>query len=108
MTVLARGEAKLPPLRRKTIDVPELGGEVIAQALTLSESLRISMLDIEPRLRLPHILAVGILADDKKPLWTVEEWDQFGSVDENRVVCMELCGEIFNLSKSEKKPSPQT
>lgn len=108
MTVVSRKEAKLPPLRRKTIDVPELGGEVVVQALTLTESLRISMLDIEPRLRLPHILAVGILADDKKPLWTVEEWDQFGSVDENRVACMELCGAIFDLSKSEKKPSPQT
>jgi hypothetical protein len=108
MTVLARGEAKLPPLRRKTIDVPELGGEVIAQALTLSESLRISMMDIEPRMRLPHILAVGILAADMKPLWSVGEWDQFGSVDENRVVCMELCGAIFDLSKSEKKSSPPT
>lgn len=108
MTVVSRKEAKLPPLRRKTIDVPELGGEVIAQALTLSESLRISMMDIEPRMRLPHILAVGILAADMKPLWSVGEWDQFGSVDENRVVCMELCGAIFDLSKSEKKSSPPT
>lgn len=106
MTILSRKAVKLPPLRKKTVDVSELGGEVVLQALMLSDSLRISRIK-DGHERVKEILAVGVLADDGKPLWTAPEWDQWGSVNENRLVCIDLAAQIFELSEA-KKISPQT
>ncbi len=109
MTVVKRGEAKLPPRKRKTVQVDEIGGEVVLQALSLTDTLEIGLIAGDFRLRVPRILSAGVLSDDMKPLWTEEEWTtQFGSVEENRLLCFDLAMQILALSQTEKKPLPQT
>lgn len=108
MTVISKKDARDPPQRRKTVRVDELGGEVVLQALTLTDALRIGSMDVDHRLKVPHILAAGVLGAEMTPIYTAEQWDRWGSVDEHRLVCLDLAGQIGELSASPKKTSPQT
>lgn len=79
---LSRGELRLPPLPKKTVDVPELGGEVIVQGLLLRDRLRLVDESAQPQsfARVAQMLAATVIDPAGQPLLTVEEWEQFGAV----------------------------
>ena len=74
----------VPALAREVMPVPELGGDVIVQELTLD-----ARLDFERALRgsarrgvmamVPHLLAATVVLEDGEPLYTVDEWRAFGA-----------------------------
>lgn len=125
MSVLKRSEAKKPLQRRKTVTVEAIGGDVILQALGMSDKLILSMIRVPHRedaseeeiksaraqtysRRMKYTLHVGVLDADLMPVWDEAVWDAFGSDDENVPVAMDLFNQIGALSVAEKKNSPQT
>jgi len=98
MTTIKRGQ--LPPapvLPEETVSVPSLGGDVIVRGLLLSQQMALhakvarataapaegeteEQAGIRARsLRVAETLAMCVVLDDGKPLYTVEEWDVFGA-----------------------------
>lgn len=122
MPILDRAQIKEPVLPKETVEVPALGGEVVVRGLLLSERLEISAMrrslgmplpgeteaeaDSRAAARsLPVLLARTVVLADGNPLWTVEQWEQFGAVHSGDAlhlfdVAMRLAG--FNAEATEK------
>lgn len=96
MALVKRNAVDAPTLRKETVDVPEIGGEVIVRAMLLGE--RLEIFQEQSRLATPRdgeseedaheragrqliapTLACTVLDADSKPLWTAAQWDVFGS-----------------------------
>jgi hypothetical protein len=82
MAILNAQTAQLPPLPKRTVDVPEMGGEVIVRGLLLSDRLRLAGLvgagaDKEV---VAQTLALTVVDEVELPIWTVAEWERFGAV----------------------------
>lgn len=81
MGVLNKADIKRPTLPKETVDVPELGGEVVVQGLRLRERLAI-FADREGAQKFAHVgelLAAVVVDGAGEPIFTAEEWDEFGS-----------------------------
>lgn len=76
MAVLKRGAVPAPGRTRVEVEVPALGGAVIASSLaTVGEQL--ALLDTVQKDRgagLPRMLAAAVLDADGEPLWSEDEW----------------------------------
>lgn len=80
--ILKKPDIKPPVLPKETIDVPELGGEIILRGLLLSERLALFADVREGGERYSHIarlLAVTAIDADGHQVYTVDEWEQFGA-----------------------------
>ena len=80
---LKKSEIKPPVLPKETHEVPELGGEIIVRGLLLSERLSL-FAEAREGERFSHIsrlLACVVVDAEGKPVFTAEEWEQFGSAN---------------------------
>ena len=78
---LSRGDINLPPLPKRTVDCPELGGEVVIRGLLLSDRLRlVEQAGGQDMGRVAQLLTSTVIGPDDKPLLTAAEWEQFGAV----------------------------
>lgn len=75
--VLKKEDIARPVRRAETVDVPELGGEVIVRQITLSlyrEALRFSMTH-DDEVPIARILADCVVDADQKPVFDEAEWE---------------------------------
>ena len=82
MTVLNKAAISSPSLPKETAEVASLGGEVVVRGLKLSERLSMSMVVVsrEERFRMvPCLLALTVLDAAGEPIFTEDQWEQFGS-----------------------------
>lgn len=70
-----------PPLKTETVHVPELKGDVLIQGLLMKDRLELAV--TQGFGRMAQMLAACVLVDDgnggKVPLYTVDEWERWGS-----------------------------
>ena len=97
MTLLRRANIPKPSLRKETVEVPELGGAVVVRGTMLDERLALVFGAAppageqlqgkdepepeDPRERFQHIarlLAYAVIDADGVPVYTAEEWAEFG------------------------------
>ncbi len=96
MALVKRNAVEAPTLRKETVEVPEIGGDVVVRAMLLGE--RLEIFAAQKRLAVPRdgeseedaheragrqliapTLACTVLDAESKPLWTTAEWNVFGS-----------------------------
>lgn len=107
---LERSQIKPPVLPKEAVPVDALGGEVIVRGLLMSERLALSALSAQLGIPLTgegpdlararaggqivaHTLAAVVLLADGKPLYTAQEWDEFGALQPDAVL------DLFNRSR---------
>lgn len=99
--------------RPKTVVVIEGLGEVIVQALSLSERLSLftrlraddAKTTADTMVEVPEILSRTVVDPDGKPLMSVAEWQDFGATDAGMLACMKLHNAAQGLMTVEKKAS---
>ena len=111
MALIERDQVRTPILRKQTVTVPALGGDVVVRGLLLSELLEKKYInsaakepmdgETEERARaraggqlVSFTLARTVTLGDGKPLFTEAEWDVFGAENPGDVL------ELFNVSES--------
>jgi hypothetical protein len=121
MAIIKREDVAAPAdLKRETVPVPALGGDVVITELSLEDRLEFdkhlreaSTVEATPGasppsarakpktekvsrrsvyVHVPQLLAMTVLADDDAPLFTIEQWRAFGA--RNKSVAIQL----FNVS----------
>jgi len=81
---LKKSDIQIPDLPRKTIEVPELGGEVVVQGLLLRDRTAIYLDsldddgDVDTGRYTLSILYRCVVQEDGSPLLSMEEWDRLG------------------------------
>lgn len=80
---LKKNEIARPVLPKEAHDIPELGGEVVVRGLLLSERLALfaEARDGERFSHISRLLACAVIDAEGKPVFTAEEWEQFGSAN---------------------------
>jgi hypothetical protein len=79
---LKKADIKPPVLPREAVEVVELGGEVVVRGLLLRERLALFDDAREDGARFGHlsaVLAACVVDADGKPVYTADEWEQFGA-----------------------------
>lgn len=79
MAILERGAIAAPTLPKRTVEVPELGGEVIVRGLLLADRLAVLSGDKLDFSRISRLLASTVVLADGLPMWTAAEWEEFGA-----------------------------
>lgn len=103
MTVISRGAVAAPVLPKRTVEVPELGGEVVVRGLLLRDRLTLlASPEVRDFGRVTRMLAATVLADDGEPLWTEAEWDEFGAAHSD--ACLRLFDVAMELSGLKAEP----
>jgi len=105
MALLQRADVRAPVVRKESVDVPALGGEVIVCSLLLADRLALSALQAELA-AVPaqpgetpeqahsraggqivfHTLARTVVLGDGLPLYTPKEWNEFGAAHPDAVL----------------------
>lgn len=82
MSIVNALTATLPALPKRTVELPEAGGEVIVRGLLLTDRLRLAGLvgDGADKEVVAQTLAVTVIDENEMPLWSVAQWEQFGAV----------------------------
>lgn len=81
---LKKSQIKPPVLPQETVEVPELGGEIVVRGLLLRE--RLVLFDDargEDAARFGHltqVLACCVVDAAGERIYSVDEWEQFGAV----------------------------
>ena len=104
------------PSRPKTVVEIEGLGELIVQALGLSD--RLAMLDrigaigegesasrSAIAVEIPEVLHRAVVDPDGKSIWSVQEWQDYGSTDDGLANCMTLYAAAQGLMTVQKKAS---
>lgn len=73
MAMLQRADVRAPVLPKETVDVPELGGEVVVCGLLLDPLLKRN--GLSGGALVLHTLAAAVVLEDGAPLFTYEQWD---------------------------------
>lgn len=94
---LNRSQLKEPTLEREPVDVPELGGEVIVQAMMMSDRLQIATADLPRFAHVAEVLARSVVDDEGVRFWTAQQWEVFGG--QNQDAAWKLFGVAQRLSK---------
>ncbi|MGH6625142.1 MAG: hypothetical protein ACRECD_01120 [Burkholderiaceae bacterium] len=93
---LERNQIKPPVLPKEAVQVDALGGELIVRGLLLSQRLEMSALnaglsaplagetELQARARaggrlVANTLARCVVLADGEPMWSADQWDQFGA-----------------------------
>lgn len=94
MGLIQRADVRAPVLRKETVTVDSIGGDVVVRGLLGSERIRLHGLqeavvrraggDDDAHVQagasaIPAALEKTVLAGDGKPLWTAAQWDEFAS-----------------------------
>jgi hypothetical protein len=79
---LSKAEIRRPALPKRAVAVPELGGEVIVRGLLLKDRLALFRDGTETRDYefVAQVLAVTVVDAEGEPVFTVDEWNEFGAV----------------------------
>ena len=78
--ILKRADIADPMPPEEAVAVGSLGGELIVKGLLLSERLQMAIDEtLSGPGRCAEILARCVLADDRKPLFTAQQWEAFGA-----------------------------
>ena len=113
MSLIQRNEVKAPVLRKQTVTVPALNGDVIVRGLLLSELLEKNHVNAENQLPrageteqqararaggrvVSFTLARTVTLGDGKPLYSEEEWDVFGAENPDAVLDLFKVAEQLN------------
>ena len=95
MSVLSRADIRPPSLAKRTVELPELGGEVVVRGMTLAERLVFGT--AEPGAdrygAIAQVLGWCVISADGQPLMTREEWEAFGSCH------LEACLRLFAVTQ---------
>lgn len=82
MALLKKSQIASPVLPKETVDVPELGGEVVVRGLLFSERLALlSGVDDQGRAiaKIPVLLSQTVIDGDGEAVFTADEWEAFGA-----------------------------
>ncbi len=82
MALLKKSQIAPPVLPKETVDVPELGGEVVVRGLLFSERLALfARVDEKGKAfaDIPQLLAQTVIDGDGEPVFTAEQWEAFGA-----------------------------
>jgi hypothetical protein len=95
---LSKSEVRRPALPKRAVAVPELGGEVVVRGLLLKDRLALFRDGSETRDYefVANVLAVTVLDNEGEPLFTSDEWNEFGAV--HIKAAMDLFGVASELS----------
>lgn len=108
MTVLSKQDIPRPALPKETVDVPELGGEVVVQALLLRDQLDLSTKQLKTFGHFSHMLALTVVDANGDPIFSMEEWEVWGA--SHLDVALKLFGAVKRLSgmgdEEKKEPAP--
>ena len=117
MPLVERNQVKTPVLRKQTVSVPALNGDVIVRGLLLSELLEKNHVNAEnqvPRTGeteqqararagghvVSFTLARTVTLGDGQPLYTEQEWDVFGADHPDAVLDLfKVAEELNGLNK---------
>lgn len=79
MPVLSKAEIDRPVRRAETVECEALGGEVIVQALLLSEKMQYLYGGDRTFADIPRLLAMTVVDAERQPLMTAYEWELWGT-----------------------------
>ncbi len=79
MAVLKKANIAAPVLPKETVDVPELGGEVIVRGLLLSERLALLSEAENGEAKLSSLLAATVVDADGAAVYDAQQWEEFGA-----------------------------
>jgi hypothetical protein len=103
---LKREDIPRPALKKESVDVPELGGEVQVRAMLLKDRLRLST-EVGYG-RIAEILACTVVDGEGALVFDVDEWEIFGG--ENQAVAFKLfdiAARLSGMTPEEKKESEE-
>lgn len=86
MALLKKSQIASPVLPKETVDVPELGGEVVVRGLLFSERLALyasASGDGQVFAKIPALLAQTVVDADDVAVFDVEQWEAFGAKHED-------------------------
>jgi hypothetical protein len=75
---LNRSQLKAPELAAEPVNVPELGGEVVVQAMMMSDRLQIATAALPQFAHVAEVLARSVVDDEGERVWTAAQWEIFG------------------------------
>jgi hypothetical protein len=106
MTVLNKSEIPRPVLPKETINIPELGGEVVVCGLILSERLTVAR--GQGFARMPDMLSRTVVDNEGNPIFSLDEWEIFGISNVAAVFKLfDVAKRLSGLDDDEKKdPAP--
>lgn len=116
---MKKSQIKAPELPAKTVDVPELGGEVVVKGMLLKERIEYAREFAKEKPddpdRFDHIaelLARSVRDEDGECIFTAAEWELFGASNylaAMRIwsVAQDMCG-FGGREETEKKSESQT
>lgn len=81
MALLKKSQIPEPILPKEVVDVPELGGEVVVRGLLLKDRLALFQDSGSGHANLARMLASTVRDADGLPVFTVDEWEVFGSAN---------------------------
>jgi len=90
---LKKSDIKPPVLPKETVDVPELGGEVVVRGLLLRDRIAYALDKTGDMGRFSRFLAASIYTGDGFPVYTAEEWEEFGSRN------LDACLRLFQVAR---------
>ena len=99
MTIIKRDQVTPPALRKETVTVEPLGGDVVVRELTLTE--RLALRDDEAdsnggTKRMLQLVSFAVVDADGASLFTPAEWNAFGA--QNGAIVNDLFGKAMTLS----------
>jgi hypothetical protein len=74
---IKKSQITAPTLPEETVDVQELGGEIIVRGLLLKDKLSLSLRDDYGRVA--AMLAVCVVDAERQPVFTEEQWEAYGA-----------------------------
>lgn len=101
---LNRSQLKEPTLEREPVDVPELGGEVIVQAMMMSDRLQIATANLPQFGHVAEVLARSVVDDEGVRVWTARQWEVFGGQHQDAAwKLFEIAQRLSKLGGGEEK-----
>lgn len=82
MALLKKAQVASPVLPKETVEVAELGGDVVVRGLLFSERLAIyagAGEDGRTFAQIPVLLAQTVIDADGVAIYSADEWEQFGA-----------------------------
>lgn len=104
MTVLNKRDIQRPALEKETVEVPELGGEVVVQALDLPSMLELYEQGLSNARRMIAILHLCVVDNEGTPIFSVEEWGVWGAKNKQAALTLsEKAIAVSGIGDDEKK-----
>lgn len=77
--ILKKANIAAPTLPKQTVDVPELGGEVVVRGLLLKDRLALFADADAGQAQVSKLLAATVVDADNEPVYTAAQWEEFGA-----------------------------